>query len=93
MEMVSSNVGVRELKARLGAYLAAVRSGREVVVTYRGRPVARLGPIDATRGAHAEPLVAAGRIIPPRSRHRGLPRERVELDGAAVSDLLRDQRR
>ncbi|MBC7251748.1 MAG: type II toxin-antitoxin system prevent-host-death family antitoxin [Anaerolineae bacterium] len=39
------NVGVRELKDRLGYYLRAVRQGRIVVVTSRGKPVARLVPI------------------------------------------------
>jgi prevent-host-death family protein len=39
------NVSVRELKNRLGHYLCAVRQGRIVVVTSRGKPVARLVPI------------------------------------------------
>jgi len=39
------NVSVRELRDRLGHYLRAVRQGRIVVVTSRGKPVARLVPI------------------------------------------------
>ena len=35
-------VGIRELKLRLSAYLARVRDGETLVVTDRGRPVARL---------------------------------------------------
>jgi prevent-host-death family protein len=38
-------VAVRELKARLSEYLALVKAGEEVVVTERGKPVARLAPI------------------------------------------------
>ena len=38
-------VAVRELKARLSEYLAQARAGEEVVVTQRGRPIARLVPI------------------------------------------------
>ncbi|MCZ6615317.1 MAG: type II toxin-antitoxin system prevent-host-death family antitoxin [Chloroflexi bacterium] len=38
-------VGVRELKARLSEYLALVKAGEEVVVTERGKPVARLAPL------------------------------------------------
>jgi prevent-host-death family protein len=39
-------VGVRELKNRASEILRAVREGRaEYVITYRGRPVARLVPI------------------------------------------------
>lgn len=37
--------GVAELKARLSKYLAEVRGGEEVVITDRGRPVARLAPL------------------------------------------------
>jgi len=39
------NVSARELRDRLGHYLRAVRQGRIVVITWRGRPVARLVPI------------------------------------------------
>lgn len=39
------NVGVRELKSRLGHYLRAVRRGETIVVTTRGKPLARLVPI------------------------------------------------
>jgi prevent-host-death family protein len=38
-------VGVRELKNRLGHYLHAVRQGKTLVITSRGKPVARLVPI------------------------------------------------
>jgi prevent-host-death family protein len=37
-------VGSRELKNRLGKYLALVGKGETLVVTDRGRPVARLAP-------------------------------------------------
>lgn len=39
--------GVAELKARLSEYLSKVKAGEEVLVTERGRPVARLVPIGA----------------------------------------------
>ena len=38
-------VGARELKDRLAFYLRTVRQGATVVVTMRGKPVARLVPI------------------------------------------------
>ena len=55
------NVGVRELKDRLGHYLRAVRQGRIVVVTSRGRPVARLVPV-VPREAMALPPEVEGRM-------------------------------
>ena len=39
------SVGVRELKNRLAHYLRIVRKGGTVVVTSRGKPVARLMPV------------------------------------------------
>lgn len=39
---------ITELKASLSAYLAKVKAGEEVLVTERGRPVARIVPV--TRG-------------------------------------------
>lgn len=41
------SAGVADLKARLSEYLARVKSGEEVLVTDRGRPVARLVPVSA----------------------------------------------
>lgn len=35
-------VSIREMKNRLSKYLKLVQTGREVVITDRGRPVARL---------------------------------------------------
>jgi prevent-host-death family protein len=42
---------VSELKARLSEFLVHVRAGSEVLITDRGKPVARLVPISgASRG-------------------------------------------
>jgi prevent-host-death family protein len=40
---------VSELKARLSEYLDQVKAGSEIVVTDRGRPVARLVPVSRTK--------------------------------------------
>jgi prevent-host-death family protein len=39
-------VGSREFKNRMGRYLRAVRSGRTLIITDRGKPVAKLAPPD-----------------------------------------------
>ncbi len=41
-------VAVSELKSRLGEYLRQVKAGSEVLITDRGKPVARLIPISGT---------------------------------------------
>ena len=41
------NVGIKELKAHLSAHLARVKAGDTVVITDRGKPVAKLVPAAA----------------------------------------------
>ena len=86
-----TEVGIRELRARLSRWIGRVRAGEELVVTDRGAPVARLVPIDQTDAY--ERLVAAGLLAPPRvgrrDRRRPVP---VQTDGP-VSDLVAEQRR
>ena len=40
---------VSELKARLSEYLNQVKGGAEILITDRGKPVARLAPLSRTR--------------------------------------------
>jgi prevent-host-death family protein len=86
-----SEVGIRELKNGLSKYIERVRAGEEVIVTDRGRPVARLSSVDATDVRLAE-LVAAGIVRAPTSRQRHRPDHRIQAKGS-VSDLVADQRR
>jgi prevent-host-death family protein len=65
-EPLKTEVGVRELHDRLSRYVQHVQDGAEVVVTMRGRRVARLVPID-----QIDPLADL--------RARGLVRNRPRL--------------
>ena len=47
--LVVVRVGVREFRENLRSYLDRIEAGDEVVITDRGRPVARLAPIDRRR--------------------------------------------
>lgn len=68
--MPKHHASVAELKARLSEYLRTVKAGGEVVVTDRGRPVARLLPValDATTPAAVRRLVEQGLAREPRRR-------------------------
>jgi prevent-host-death family protein len=61
-------VGSRELKNRLGKYLAQTRKGQTIVVTDRGEAVAKLVPVDSKPSpedaleARLRELAAAGHI-------------------------------
>ena len=82
------DVGVKDLKARLSEFLSRVEAGEDVVVTDRGRPVARLVPY-ATGGA-VDRGIADGWIDPPR-RTRLDPVERSRSH-RSVGDVLDEDR-
>jgi prevent-host-death family protein len=82
-------VGVRELHDRLSEHLERVERGAEVVVTRRGRPIARLSAVDGEDPL--EDLVRRGLVTPP-ARPRRPRRSRVKARGS-VSDLVVEQRR
>lgn len=82
---------MRELKNHLSRYLDRVRDGEEVIVTDRGRPVARLSAIDHATDRLAG-LVAAGVVRPATRTARTRPARRIEPKGS-VSDLVAEQRR
>jgi prevent-host-death family protein len=56
--------GVREARQNLSALLDEVRKGREIVITERGRPVARLVPPERPRGKGVPNLAAFRRSMP-----------------------------
>ena len=87
-----SEVGIRELKNGLSGYIDRVRNGEEVIVTDRGRPVARLSSLEPTHD-HLADLIAAGIVrAPTSSKRRHVPQQRIKSKGT-VSDLVAEQRR
>jgi prevent-host-death family protein len=82
-------VGVRELKNNLSRYLARVGQGDEVVVTDRGRAVAKISPIGTERTI--DRLIAQGVVTRSPSTKRAAPARRVRAK-RAVSPLVSDQR-
>lgn len=47
-EIESSDIGIRELKSRLSEHVQRAANGTAIVITDRGRPVARLVPYDTS---------------------------------------------
>lgn len=86
-----TEVGIRELKNGLSAYIERVRAGEELIVTDRGRAVARLSALDAPDQRLAD-LVTAGVVRAPSGRSRHVPERRLQSTGS-VSELVADQRR
>lgn len=82
---------MRDLKNQLSRYLDRVQAGEEVIVTDRGRPIARLSALDHSTDRLAE-LIAAGVVRPATSASRTRPARRIKPKGP-VSGLVADQRR
>jgi prevent-host-death family protein len=84
-------VSISILKASLSEYLEAVRRGEEVIVTDRGRPVARLLPVPSSNGRW-ERLIREGILSPPRKARTGkLTPPRGKKRAGVLSALLEER--
>lgn len=84
-----AEVGVRELRDHLSRYLDQVQAGEEVVVTARGRAIARVVPVDGDRTI--DKLIREGLVTPASKRTRR--RAKPLVSSGTVSDLVAEQRR
>src|SRR3972149_3516162 len=67
------SAAISRLKASLSEYIDVVKAGEEVLVTDRGKPVARIVPVPEERGpkaARMEEMRPAGGFVP-RAREKG----------------------
>ena len=93
-------VPISELKARLSEYLAGVRAGEEILVTDRGRPVARIAPVTSDAGidGRIDRLVRTGQLTPPADPDAAvnladIAALRPSASGAEVVDAVLEDRR
>src|SRR5581483_4171719 len=82
--VASMEVGIRELRADLSRYLKRVQAGEEIVITDRGKAVARIVRMSGRR--KIDELIEQGLVLPARSRTGWLP-EPIQPNGT-VSDLI-----
>ena len=84
-------VGVRELRDHLSRWLDEVKDGHEILVTERGRAVARLVP--SSRPTRLDALIDRGIVTPPTEARRAadaLPGARAS---GSIAAFVREQRR
>jgi prevent-host-death family protein len=92
---MAKSAAVAKLKAALSEYLARVKAGEEVIVTERGRPIAKIVPVSHDAATQLAELARAGLV---RIGSGRLPRGFWRLPkpattrGAGVKALL-DERR
>jgi len=86
------DVAVTELRAHLSQWIDAARDGKDVVITERGTPVARIVALDAT--STIDRLTAEGIISRPTRTARPVAGDRPRpKPKRAVADRVGEQRR
>ena len=92
-------VSIREMKNHLSKYLKLAQAGKDVVITDRGRPVARLtlikpkaeeGEAEVIERIKAAPWIRAGKGGPIRGSAKPIKIKRGEKTLARIVSELRD---
>ena len=83
-------VGIRQLKAHLSEYVRRAEAGETVVVTDRGKEVARLTPPTQTDGLRE--LIAKGMVKGSGGKMDLSDIEPVDLPGEPLTDAVLEQR-
>jgi prevent-host-death family protein len=90
------SAGIKEVKNNLSRLLDQVKAGEEILITERGRPIARIvkeNNSDKLIRAALAPLVQRGLIaLPSRSISKGRL-ERAKVPGKPVSEMITEDRR
>ena len=92
-------LGLREANRHFSKAIKAVRAGKDVVLTERGRPIAVIKPLDGAdaRDAALQAMIDEG-LVTPAQRKRPMPPPRwtpLKLDGEPLSHTVvkgRDER-
>lgn len=94
MKSTQTVVGVRELRARLSAYLRAVARGETVTIgDRRQRPVARIVPVEPSADRDLlERLAERGVVQPGKGKPGGKPRVASRSAKRLVSDIVVEDR-
>lgn len=82
-----ANVTRTELNQQTARVLARVEAGEKVTVTDRGRPIARLSPVENDRRSRR---LASGALRP--ATESGVPQVRTPVPGWTTEQMLEDMR-
>jgi prevent-host-death family protein len=87
-------VGVREFRENLRAYLDRIEAGDEVVITDRGKPIARMTEPETHEALRAR-LIREGRVTPAKKPWGPIDRDKLPTlpPGPSLSDIVIAMRR
>lgn len=84
-------VGVRELRDNLSKWLGRAQRGEDILITERGKPVARLSRVEQSPAL--ERLIEKGIVTPARNPKTKIQRRDLVKTKGEISDLVKQQRR
>ena len=90
------SAGIKELKNNLSRYLSLVKKGEDILITERGKTIARIIREDQRRKSVRDsllPLISKGVLIPPSRELEREFAEPLQVVGQAVSDMVIEDRR
>jgi prevent-host-death family protein len=91
-----NTAGIKEIKNNLSRYLARVKQGEEILITERGKPIARIVKEDkGNRSIYAKlkPLVGDGLIVLPCRSLDMKNLKPLKIRGKLVSEMVVEDRR
>ena len=94
--MVMVSAGIKKLKNNLSKYLYLVKKGEDILITERGKVIARIIREDPKNIALREalsPLVVKGLIALPSQKIDRDVSNPVKLSGKPVSEMVTEDRR
>lgn len=82
-----TQLGIRDLRARLASHVRQAGSGHRIIVTVDGHPVAELGPVGGSRTADTiESLIATGLLSAPTRTDRPIPPDPTPMPAGTTSE-------
>lgn len=88
--------GVKDVKNNLSRFLFQVKAGEEILITERGKPIARIvkeHPDEKSIRAALSPLIRKGMIALPTQRIRKKRLIPLDVSGRPVSEMVIEDRR
>ena len=89
-------VGIKDIKNNLSRYLKQVKAGEEVIITERGRPIARIireQPANTSLHLALAPLIEQGVVTMPALAPSKTPVTPLRAPGKPVSEMVLEDRR
>ncbi len=97
--MQTKTIGIREMKAHLSGYLREVKRGEELLISERGKAIARIVPVGAPaeegklHSALVKLALSGAIILPPSYKPPRPPKVRKKVKGAPFSKAIIEDRR